>query len=459
MRIVITEPTELENTKSIGCWFIEESIRKNGFEIEYVEYSKIKNTVADVYLFSVHHVKDIFYLADLYKYKKGIWIGGGHVMNNPYPFLHFFDLICIGEGETWIIKILNILNKKGTIKDCLEVEGTLSLENKDKIINKQYEEIISNNTEYYNASHCKGHSDIWYIELARGCKSKCFYCELGWTNKYRENNKDNIVNSLEKIKCSQCKKVNIFAPDDFSVSFYDEIMNMILDNNLSTNFGSMRIDNMIKLDKKQKKNFLFRMGLDGFSERIRKIINKKTDNENIIKLFSTMNKAGFVMYKFFLIFSYPFEVTRDYNEFIYLIKQLKNETRQNTRPVFLRIKFTPLIPNFYTPFEDFIPNYNKDIREQIEIFFLREKQNKSNIVIINDGIMENYTYYTQSFLSRADYDDVSIELLLNRKKLNFYSEELAKKTKNNHNIKMYIPDKSLVKAKNKLNERIKKYAI
>jgi hypothetical protein len=90
---------------------------------------------------------------------------------------------------------------------------------------------------------------------------------------------------------------------------------------------------------------------------------------------------------------------------------------------------------------------------------LREKQNKSNIVIINDGIMENYTYYTQSFLSRAAYEDITVELLQNRKKLNFYSEELSKNTKNNHNIKMYIHDKALETAKNKLNERIRKYAL
>ncbi|NMD00597.1 MAG: cobalamin B12-binding domain-containing protein, partial [Bacteroidales bacterium] len=113
IKIIITEPTEIENTKSVGCFFIEDSIRKSGYNIKYVEFEKLKDETADIILFSIHHVKDLFYLAKLYKYKKNIWIGGGHVMNNPYPFLHFFDIICVGEGEEWIIKILDIIQEYG----------------------------------------------------------------------------------------------------------------------------------------------------------------------------------------------------------------------------------------------------------------------------------------------------------------------------------------------------------
>ena len=455
MKIIITEPTDKENTKSVGCWFIESAVKKAGHNIEYIEYENIKNTDADIYLFSVHHVKDIFYLAKLFKYKKGIWIGGGHVMNNPYPFLHFFDLICVGEGETWIVEVLNILSKGGSITDTLSIQGSLSLENINQVIKKRYESDISANDKYLNISFAEKHKDTWYMEIARGCKSKCYYCELGWTNKYRENRLEKIKKDIDEIAMNcNIKRVNIFAPDDYSASFYDEVIDEINNKKLITNFGSMRVDRLSAMNRKQKKNFLFRMGIDGTSERIRTIVNKKTRNEDIEKLFSEMTRQGYVMFKYFFIFSYPFETISDFNEFIYLMKQLKNIVKNNEVPVFLRLKFTPLIPNLYTPFEDFKPFYNKAMRENIELFFLREKQNRSNIVFINDGIMEYYSYYTQAFLSRAKYEEVNIDLLLNKKKLNFMSDKLAQKTEPNRKIEMYITAHQLDLAKNKLKRRI-----
>ncbi|HOM05461.1 MAG TPA: hypothetical protein PLU67_08220 [Candidatus Kapabacteria bacterium] len=463
IKIIITEPTEIENTKSVGCFFIEDSIRKSGYNIKYVEFEKLKDETADIILFSIHHVKDLFYLAKLYKYKKNIWIGGGHVMNNPYPFLHFFDIICVGEGEEWIIKILDIIQEYGIenineiIKKCSFIPGTLTKYNLDENIEKIYLNDISNNNIYLNKSFSKGHDDTWYIEIARGCKSKCAYCELGWTTKYRENNKEKVFQLIDSIKTSDIKKINIFAPDDFSCSFYEDCINFIFKNNLQTNFGSMRIDRFNNLSLKHKKNFLFRMGLDGLSEEIRDIILKKNTNEKLINLISDMAYKNFVMFKLFLIFSYPFEKETDWYEFESVIQKLKIKLNKIKRPIFLRIKFTPFIPNLLTPLEDFKPYYDIKMREKIELFFLKNKMQRSKIVIINDGILEPYSYYTQSFLARCNFEDIDINLLSDRKTLNFLAEEKVKNSFPKRKIKTYINPNILQKSKNKIYKKIEDY--
>jgi radical SAM superfamily enzyme YgiQ (UPF0313 family) len=464
IKIIITEPTEEDNTKSVGCWFIENAVRKAGYDIEY---SLIHNAVrkkADIYLFSVHHVKDIFHLAKHIDKKQGIWIGGGHVMNNPYPFLHFFDAICVGEGEEWIIEILDLYCKSEAddsfINSSIEISGTLTLQNKDNKITKRYVKDISINDIYLNKSNKKGHKDTWYIEIARGCKSKCAYCELGWTNHYRETNSEKILRQIDDIEVgNKCNRVNIFAPDDLSVSKYDLYLDKIFNKKLLTNFGSMRLERLQELDKKHKKNFLFRIGIDGLSERIRKIVGKTQSNENIIKLIDDMAHKGFMNFKMFFIFSYPFEKETDFHEFVNLIERLKHSVRDLERPILLRIKFTPFIPNPYTPFEDFTPHYDLKMRERIEMFFVHQKINKSNIVISNEGILESWSYYIQTYLARANYNDVNIKLLQNRNKLNFLSTDLAKKVIPNKNIEMYVSRDKLEKAKDVLNKRIKKYEI
>lgn len=452
--MIITEPTEKENTKSVGCWFIESAVKNAGYDIRYIDYPDIENINADIYLFSVHHVSDMFYLSKIIDKKKGVWIGGGHAMNNPYPFLHFFDLICVGEGEIWILKVLEIFSKRGTIKDCLEIPGSLVLQNVEGEIEKQYINDISRNDIYLNESFKKGHKDTWYLEIGRGCKSKCFYCELGWTNKYRENQEKGILEKIDFISKSNVNRINIFAPDDYSASFYENVCDLILDKNLISNFGSMRVDRLLKMNSKQKKNFLFRMGVDGLSERIRRIVNKNIENEKLIRLFREMVNKDYKHLKFFFIFSYPFETKSDFNEFIYLTRQLHNEARNILERIIVRLKFTPLIPNLHTPLEDFKPYYDNEMKNNILQFFAAENGRPGKIYFKNDGIMNESNYYIQAFLSRARYEEINLKLIKNFHRLKLTAKELAISTKPHGNLKLHINSELLKKAKNKLHRRI-----
>lgn len=462
MKIVITEPTDLTNTKSVGCYYIENSVKKAGYDIEYVPFFELKNTDAELYLFSIHHVRDMFNFKYIpQKIKKKITIAGGHCMNNPFPFLHYFDIICVGEGESWILKILElakISTKSELIKSSSMIKGTLTLENIDSDIYKIYEKSINKAPCYLNKSHEKGHKDTWYIEIGRGCKSKCNYCELGWTSYYREKKEKIIKNQIDNINKKLSKRVNIFAPDDFSHTNYDDTLSYILQNNLMTNFGSMRYDNFDKIEKQHKKNFLFRIGLDGLSPEIRDIVGKKISNEEILNVITEMAKRGFVMFKLFMIFSYEFETYYDFRKFVDFCNTLNNNLKGLSRPIFLRIKFTPLIPNVLTPVEYFTPNYSIEMRKNIDKFFLDQKYaQKSNIVYINDGILEPFSYYSQSWLSRVDYEYFNPEMIKIRKIHNFKAEKLAKETKPTRHIITKIDENVRINAFNKMNKKIKKY--
>ena len=465
MNIVITEPTDITNTKSVGCFYIEDVVRRNGFNISYVPFFELRKTNADIYLFSIHHVRDIFYLKYLPRFlDEKIKIAGGHCMNNPYPFLHFFDIICVGEGESWILQVLDICKKvktkKEIIRECLNIEGTLTIHNIDCEIRKRYENNIQDSPCYFNESHNAGHKDTWYIEIARGCKSKCNYCELGWTSKYREKSVEKIKEQIDSIDKSKSNRVNIFAPDDFSHSCYDEVIQYILSKNLVTNFGSMRYDRFRSIKKVHKKSFLFRIGLDGLSERCRDIMNKHVKADDLIELIAKMAYDGFVMFKLFMIFSYPWENDADFFEFENMIKRLNMELRDLERPIFIRIKFTPLVPNPLTPVEYILPQYNVDRRKQIENFFLEQKYaRRNNVVYIDDGILEPFNYYAQAFLARADYEDIEPQKLKDRKFFNFISEELAKKKSPRRHIITNIDEAIRKKEYEIMKNKIERYYV
>jgi len=167
-----------------------------------------------------------------------------------------------------------------------------------------------------------------------------------------------------------------------------------------------------------------------------------------------MANNGFVMFKFFFIFSYPFEEKRDFALFEEMIQRLKNKMINLKRPIFLRIKFTPFIPNLLTPLEDFTPHYDIDMREKIDMFFLRCKMHLSNIVVINDGMLEPFSYYTQTYLSRCCYEDIDMKLLLDKKTFNFISEDKIKTLKPNNKILTHISLNVRNKAKEKIYKKI-----
>ena len=95
------------------------------------------------------------------------------------------------------------------------------------------------------------------------------------------------------------------------------------------------------------------------------------------------------------------------------------------------------------------------MRINIENFFIEQKMNKTNIVFINDGILEPYSYYTQSYLSRCTFKDLNINLLKNRKQFNFISEQKCKELKINNNIQTFIKKEDLNKIKIKLYQELK----
>jgi radical SAM superfamily enzyme YgiQ (UPF0313 family) len=450
MKICITEPTNKENTKSVGCWFIESTLQKNGYDCEYVVFDDgIDFEKYDLYLFSVLSVRDYFHLAKIaHKRKDKIWIGGGHVTNNPYVLLHFFDLICVGEGEEWILKCMKAFEKYKDDKEAFlslmsKIQGSLTMQNRHLPIQKLFIKDISINDPYLNKSSQKGHGDSWYIETARGCKSKCAYCELGWSNPYRENSEEKVSEGIEQIKLSDNKNVKVFAPDDFSVTPYERYIEKIIEEGLITKFGSMRLDRVMKIQKRHKKNFLYRLGIDGLSERVRDIVGKRIFDDDIIKIVSIMTEDGFVNFKFFMIFSYEFEQEQDFYQFERMIEKLKQAVTKTGKKIILRLKFTPFVPQDLTPMENYAPNYNTRMRDLIRAFFdkNKESQRRSSVIVINDGLQDEKGYYGQAFLHRAGYEQVDIEMLQNQAKFNMIAPDLAKLPKAENLVQTHLPKK------------------
>lgn len=386
---------------SIGAFFVMHHARIAGHEIV-----ESRHTIdgCDIELISVHHSSDLESLARMPK-KAPIRIVGGHAMQaNARPAIPFADVVFIGEAEERIGIMLDALQSTGTVDSLRGMPGVVVT--KDHVAGGDLPGAVHckplpNNPPYLNRPDTR--SAAWYIEIARGCPFSCNYCELGHSSPYRFYRAEHIKGLIDKCDLTKTRKVNFFAPDEASHPDWDELHEYVHRTGYLAGFSSMRVDQVLRKRPKIRSNSLVRVGVDGLSGRIRRIVNKKISDEMLVEYFDYMLKSGHVQFKMFQIFNYPFETADDWKVFETTMQDIKRIPIEKN--VSLRIKWTPFIPQPVTPLCGSKVSFSSFLlmKQRIEKWHAMNRRPKSEpgIFVENDGIMSHRSYQRQVYLAQA----------------------------------------------------------
>lgn len=325
------------------------------------------------------------------------------MQNNPRPIIHFADAICIGEGETWIKKVLKILDETRDVEKLSSLPGTIVCKNwidGQTLPHANIENPLPDNPPYLNHTGTK--SAAWYIELGRGCPYRCDYCELGHSVPYRRYDADHIKKVIDMIDTNITKKINFFAPDEASHPDYNEIYAYAKSKCNVANFSSMRVESVLKNIPKINNNHLIRIGIDGLTEETRKRVHKNITDYMIYDFFSTMINRGHVNFKIFMIIGYPWETEEDFEKWSELMERLFDIPLKKN--ISLRIKWTPFIPQPCTPLGQEKPNYTMSMYNKILKWHTINKrpQVTPGWYIENDGLMSPMSHKKQCRLTIGD---------------------------------------------------------
>lgn len=393
MKVRFAEVAALEAQGSIGANYIFETVRNAGYDVSRT--SPEAEGRWDVELLSLHHCTDFPRLARLPRRASIRIIGGYPLASNPRPVVPFADVICLGEGETWILSALDLAKKGASLVEYSQLPGTIVPEFWDgKIPNANAESIVPKHPPYLNVAS-EGHKRTWYLELARGCPFMCAFCTLGHGVPYRIQDTSWILSLLGKIDTSKSKRVTLFAPDEASHPGYTEILRKIHKLKLITSFGSMRLDQIIKKDLPFKKNMLIRVGIDGLSERLRFNVGKKITNKQIVQYFRHLSGKGHVSFKIFQIFGLPGETMADWEEWKLIWSHIAAIPRLTNAHV--RIKFTPFIPQPGTPLGKAIGRYDQGMANRVAEWMARNAKphRHPGWYLKSDGVMSARSYDEQ----------------------------------------------------------------
>ena len=304
--------------------------------------------------------------------------GGGPVLSaNPEPYADIFDFIMIGDSESHLKEIFEILktNKNKSKKEKLEklsqVEGIYvpSL----KTANYRVKKVSSKLNECVATPILTENSffpNTYIVEVERGCPQSCAFCLTSYINNpVRFCSYEEIISKIE-TGLKYTNKIALLGALICSHPKIDEICQYIIDKveagiPLEVTVSSLRADyvsdkTLEMLHKCGQRTAT--IAVEAGSERLRNIINKNLKTEDILSVIDKMVKHGFTGLKIYGIIGLPTETYEDLDAFVDLCKQIKQKHKSfNLIP-----SFSTFVPKAQTPFQFAKKEDTKSLEKKIE---------------------------------------------------------------------------------------------
>jgi radical SAM superfamily enzyme YgiQ (UPF0313 family) len=201
--LVQLTPKDMRCQESINLGFeiIKNKVLEYGWEVDTVKFGeKINAQEYDIIGFNIFYVAQQLNLIPFLKENnieprwdvesnRPLLIAGGQGVQNPLPLSKFIDIFVIGDGEILIEKILKNY-EDGTLMELAVEDGIY--------YSCLPSEITFSHIDSINQSEPIIYQKRGMIELTRGCKYRCKFCQYSWTNgKYREKDFE-IVGQLSR---------------------------------------------------------------------------------------------------------------------------------------------------------------------------------------------------------------------------------------------------------------------
>ena len=322
-------------------------------------------------------------------------IAGGPCAYNPEPLADFIDVFVLGEGEEVILELLNkykehkeknwdkelflkdILsiegiyipkfydikyNDDGTIKEMIPLIDEVPIKIKKRII-RDLHSMYSPETmivPYIETIH-----DRVVLEIFRGCTHGCRFCQAGMIYRpIREKSPSRLLELAEElIKNTGYEDISLSSLSTCDYSelqlLVSSLMDKFQDKNVGVSLPSLRLDSfsidiLKEIEKVRKSGLTF--APEAGSQRLRDVINKGVDEEDLINAVSYAFKEGWSRIKLYFMIGLPTETDEDVlgiKELSYLVKDLFfNRPKEERKGNFsVTASASCFVPKPFTPFQ------------------------------------------------------------------------------------------------------------
>ena len=350
--------------------------------------------------------------------------GGGAVLTaNPEPFADFFDIILLGDGENLLINFIEAYkqvrhaDRKTQLHHLAQVPGVYvpslyhvtyddptgcikSIEPVAKEVPAQVEkQTYRGNTLSASTvvTQKAAWENIYMVEVVRSCPEMCRFCLASYlTLPFRTASVDSLIPAIER-GLAVTDRIGLLGAsvtqhpqfeqllDHLGKPEYDQVRLSIA----SVRTNTVTVNLAQTLARRDTRSLT--IAVESGSARLRQIVNKKLDNDQIIQAAVNAKAGGLSGLKLYGMVGIPGEEPEDLEQTVKMMAQIKKAAPG------LRLTFgcSTFVPKAHTPFQWFGVNSQAEKRLQ----FLQKQLKPQGI----DFRPESYNWSViQALISRGD---------------------------------------------------------
>jgi len=359
-----------------------------------------------------------------------VMAGGAALFLNPEPVAELLDLICVGEGEAILPSLLDFLRAQGgaaraeLLAKAVHLPGIYvpsryeityenggvaeirSLGDAPSPVKRVWDSDF-NSSVVASSLFTPGteFSDMYLIEVSRGCPRGCRFCAAGFIyHPFRQR-------SLELLKKEAEQGMELKGRIGLvgaAVSDYrdlGELCRFISEKGGKVSVSSLRIDaldeNLLDILHSSGHKTVA-LAPEGGSQRLRDFIKKDLTEEQILGACDTLIGRDILNLKLYFIIGLPTETEQDLAEMVLLIEKIRQRViaaaKKNRRLGSVLLSVNPFVPKPFTPLQWCGMEALATLEKKYQ-YLRRAVGTLSNVKIQMESLREAFL---QALLSRGD---------------------------------------------------------
>ena len=287
-----------------------------------------------------------------------IVIAGGTSTANPAPFLPFFDLVVIGDGEEVIGEIAKTCLETQDRAERLDALSRLPGVFRPGVMQRPVRRILTD-LDRYPFPHALVVPNIaivhdrFGVEVARGCTRGCRFCQAGFIYRpYRERAFPEVVGTFQRgLVATGYDNIAMLALSITDLSYLGALMQSLFcpSREVAVGVPSMRVegltDEVARIIAAVRKPG-FTLAPEAATERLRSVINKGNTEEDLFRTARMIKGLGWRGMKLYFMIGLPTERDEDIEAICSLSRALAQEFQGG-----VTISMSAFNPKPFTPFQ------------------------------------------------------------------------------------------------------------